>query len=400
MPEHDAPEDVSLALLCLSKPILRVGTNGTPREGALTTDRDFEVPLGWTAQERKARHYIEAILGCHHSEFLSVRRDYGRRVYVNLPIFWEEWKVPFSFQAETPPLFAYRGFALNYYGSDDHRWWIALSEHAALCLKALYLEVMKRSRLYLVADNVRRPWRIVGVKGILEVVQSEVTEKIIRLFVYVERIRWRVADRMNRQPPMNPGTFTPVYNNGDWVRFDVTQWAPVVPSSGMIAHALVTESGPVAFQVDRGTRFYGNTRSWPRYGYPECIPAHDDDMRKPGRHGLTHKPMNVAERALRVMLNDAGYYGPLRRLGMAEYPKFEDFVENGFLVYRARPDDVFFQENPGRVKDHWRVVPPAGSSAAEGDGAAPSDIQGRNAGSVPASDVDIAGDPDHDVSQP
>ena len=240
-----------------------------------------------------------------------------------------------------------------------------------------------------------------GVEGILEGVRSEVTEKIIRLVGYVERIRWRVADRLNRQPPMNPGTFTPVYHNDDWVHFDVTQWAHVVPSSGMVAHAPVTESDRVAFRVDRGTRFYGNTRSWPRYGYPEGISAHDDDMRKPGRHGLTRKPMKVAERALHGMFNDAGYYGPLRRLGKAEYPKFEDFVEMyGFLAYRARPDDVFFQENPGRVKDHWRVVAPAGSSAAEGDGAGPSGTQGGNAGSVPASDVKMAGDPGQDVSQP
>ena len=104
---------------------------------------------------------------------------------------------------------------------------------------------------------------------------------------------------------MNPGTFTSVCNNGDWVHFDVTQWAPAVSSSGMVAHAPVTESHWVAFQVDQGTRFHGNTRSWPRYGYPEGIPAHDDDMRKPGRHGLTRKPMKVAERALRGMLNDA-----------------------------------------------------------------------------------------------
>ena len=119
------------------------------------------------------------------------------------------------------------------------------------------------------------------------------------------------------------------------------------------------------------------------------------------RHGLTRKPMKVAKRALRGMLNDARYYGPLRRLGMAEYPKFEDFVEmHGFLAYRARADEIFFQENPERVKDHWRVVAPAGSSAAEGDGAGPSGTQGGNAGSVPASDVKMAGDRGQDVSQP
>ena len=87
---------------------------------------------------------------------------------------------------------------------------------------------MERSRFYWVPDNVRRAWRIMGVEGILEGVQSEVTEKIIRLVGYVERIRWRFADRLNRQPPMNPGTFTSVYDNGDWVHFDVTQWVPVV----------------------------------------------------------------------------------------------------------------------------------------------------------------------------
>ena len=75
---------------------------------------------------------------------------------------------------------------MHYYGSDDHRWWIALSEHAALCLNALHLEVMERSRLYWVPDNVRRAWRIMGVEGILEGVQSVVTEKIICLVGYVE----------------------------------------------------------------------------------------------------------------------------------------------------------------------------------------------------------------------
>ena len=187
------------------------------------TDRDFEVPLGWTAQEWKARHHIEAMIRWQRPEVLSVRRDYARRVYVNLLMFWEEWKVPFSFRPEAPPLFVYMGFVLNYYGADDDRWWIVLSEHTALCFQALYLEFMERSRLCSVPDNVRRACRIIGVEGILEGVQSEVTENTVHLVGYVERIRWRVADRLNLQPPMNPGTITPVYDNGDWIHFDVPQ---------------------------------------------------------------------------------------------------------------------------------------------------------------------------------
>ena len=91
MPEHDGLEDVSLALLCLWKPIIRVGADVMPLEGASMTDHDCEVPLGWAAQERKARHHIEAMVRWHHPEVLSVRRDYARSVYVNLHMFWEEW---------------------------------------------------------------------------------------------------------------------------------------------------------------------------------------------------------------------------------------------------------------------------------------------------------------------
>ena len=94
MPEHEAPVDVSLALLCLSKPILRIGADGMPRKGAATNGRDFEVPLRSRSQERKDRHHIEEMVGYHHPEFFSVRRDYARRVYLNLPMFWEEWEVP------------------------------------------------------------------------------------------------------------------------------------------------------------------------------------------------------------------------------------------------------------------------------------------------------------------
>ena len=64
---------------------------------ASTTDSDFEVQLGWTAQERKALHHMEAMVGWHHRGVLSVRRDYARCVYVNEPMFWESGKYHFRF---------------------------------------------------------------------------------------------------------------------------------------------------------------------------------------------------------------------------------------------------------------------------------------------------------------
>ena len=95
--EQDAPGDVSLVFQRLSKPKIRFGADAMLREGAETTDRDFEFPLGRTAQERKSRHHIEAMVGWLYPEVVSVRRDYARRVYVNLPTFREEWEVPFRF---------------------------------------------------------------------------------------------------------------------------------------------------------------------------------------------------------------------------------------------------------------------------------------------------------------
>lgn len=110
-----------------------------------------------------------------------------------------------------------------------------------------------------------------GVEGVLEGVQSEVTEKIVSLEGHVERIRWRVADRLNRQPPMSPDTFTPVYDNGDWVHIYFTQRALLVPLSAIFAYAPMTESERVKFNVDRSNLFCGNRRSRPRYVYPEGI---------------------------------------------------------------------------------------------------------------------------------
>lgn len=93
--------------------------------------------------------------------------------------------------------------------------------------------------------------------------------------------------------------------------------------------------------------------------------------------------MTIAERALCEMLNYEAYDGPLRTLGMAEYPRFGDFVKMfGFLAYRERPDDVFFRENRGRFMYHSRFVAPDGSYGSERDDAGPSGTQGGNVGSV------------------
>ena len=107
---EDPPEDVSLDHVCLSQPLLRVGPDGQPRSDAITIDCDFEVPLAWCWTERKNRHHLQVMTGWHHAELVAVRPYYTRRVYVGVPLFWEDWEVPYHFRSESPPLFAYLGF--------------------------------------------------------------------------------------------------------------------------------------------------------------------------------------------------------------------------------------------------------------------------------------------------
>ena len=106
---EEGPQDVSFALMFLTKPVLRVGVNGLAREGARASDRGFGVPLEWNAMTRSTRHLAEVMVGCIHPEAQVnvIRCDQLRRVYVGLPLFWEDWEVPFAMRAETPPVSAY-----------------------------------------------------------------------------------------------------------------------------------------------------------------------------------------------------------------------------------------------------------------------------------------------------
>ena len=126
MSAEEGPQDVSIPLMLLKKPVLRVRANGLAREGARTSDRDFGLPLEWNATTRTTLHLAEVMVGWNHPEaHVNVaRRGQFRRVYVVLLLFWEDGEVRFALGAETPPVCAYLGFRMIFEGPDDSRWWI------------------------------------------------------------------------------------------------------------------------------------------------------------------------------------------------------------------------------------------------------------------------------------
>ena len=305
---------------------------------------------------------------------------------------------------------AYLGFRMIFEGPDDPRWWIALSEHAVLCLKAVYFEVLDRPRLYWVPSSVRRAWRVMELEGILEGVEEGVADKVIRLVGYIEHIKWGCVSSEYYQPPDVPGTFTPVFDNGDFVMFDVAEWVPLLGEDGMVETEPQDDESRVASRIDRGARVYGNSRKFPRWAYPDGFPSHDLNKPRAGRYGLSKNQKRTAERALRKTIVGAGLHGTFRRLGLAQYPTFENFIDvMRSMAYKLRPNDEFFVQNPEKVKDHWRAVTPAPMAAAGGinppffqtsdGGAGPSGVTTEGAAAATGADVGMAGGPSADVSQ-
>ena len=89
--------------------------------------------------------------------------DYARRFYVERPLFWEACEVPYHLRSEKHAIFAYLGFQIKAHGSYSHAWYVALSEHDHMDLKALYFVVLHRKRLVWVRKEIFRTQRRVGV---------------------------------------------------------------------------------------------------------------------------------------------------------------------------------------------------------------------------------------------
>ena len=250
-----------------------------------------------------------------------------------------------------------------------------------------------------------------GLEGIVEGVEEGVADKVIPLVGYIERIKSGCVNSEYHQPPDVLGTFTALFDNGDFVMFDVAEWVPPLGEDGMVETEPQDDETRVALRIDRGARVYGNTRKLPRWGHSDGLPSHDLNQRRADRYGLSKKQKRTAERALRKTIVGEGLHGPFRLLGLAEYPTFEKIIDvMASMAYKLRPNDEYFVQNPEKVKAHWRAVKLAAAVAAAGgvnppffqtgdDGAGPSGVTTEGAAAATGADVEMAGDTSADVSQ-
>ena len=262
---------------------------------------------------------------------------------MGLSLLWEELEVLFALRAEAPPVCAYLGFHMIFECPHDPRWWIALSEHAVLCLKAVYFEVLDRKRLYWVSSSVRRASRLIGLEGILEGVEGGLADTYICLIGYIERIKWGYVNSEYRQPLDVQGTFKQVFNNCYFVMFDVAEKVPLLGEDGMVETEPQDDERSVALQIGRGTRVYGNTRKLPQWSYPDGLPSYDINQKTADRYGLSKKQKRAGERALHrtiAMVVGMGLDGSFHCLGLTEHPTFENFIDvMASVAYKVRPND-------------------------------------------------------------
>ena len=79
-----------------------------------------------------------------------------------------------------------------------------------------------------------------GISEILGGCSPLVVDRCEKLVLYVRRIRWCQVSAKNRILPTETGTVAPVYDNGDYVEFDVDGWKPMVPAKMLVNTRHVT----------------------------------------------------------------------------------------------------------------------------------------------------------------
>ena len=89
-----------------------------------------------------------------------------------------------------------------------------------------------------------------------------VIERCEKLVSYVGRIRWRQVPAKNRILPTETGKVAPVYENGDYVEFDVDSWKAMVPAKMSVNTELNSLEERVSEGVYQWSRLYVTREGW------------------------------------------------------------------------------------------------------------------------------------------
>ena len=258
----DNAQNLSADLVMMPHPILRCDARGLPVPVGERNERGFVPPKSWLREERKSRHALNLFVAYQHREAdYYIATALGDR-YTELPNDWHEWEAPYLFPVETPAIVSYDHEALVGSGMEGAAGRILRSQWVANYLRALYLTAVGEGHLYSALQTIQDAWQKMGISEILGGCSPLVVDRCEKLVSYVRRIRWRQVPAKNRILPTKTGTVAPVYDNGDYVEFDVDGWKPMVPAKMLVNTELNSLKERISEGVDRGSRLYGTTEGW------------------------------------------------------------------------------------------------------------------------------------------
>ena len=266
--------------------------------------------------ERRHRHRTSAFVSYQDRDVAVLHsRAVGER-YVRLPQWWVEYEVPYRFRAQTPPVLTYRG--LRFMSPHCRGWDLILrAEWATMCLIELLNEAYN-GWLWWLPSHVLDDINQLGVSNILREASSSVIESAEALLNEVRVIRWDRVTSENRLLPRMSYRFTPVYQSGEFVEFDVDNWCTQLAGDMYLPR---DSNGRVIGITQRGSRLYGSTVNQPAFVTPGGRqPGLDENDREPGyrvseRFGESQRKWSIARGVVRSVAEQLGIINLLQDLG-------------------------------------------------------------------------------------
>ena len=177
-----------------------------------------------------------------------------------------------------------------------------------------------------------------GISEILGGCSPLVVEQCEKLVSYVRRIRWRQVPAKHRILTTETGTVAPVYDNGDYVDFDVDSWRPLVPAKMLVNTELNSLGERGSEGVDRGSRLYGTTEGWMHRHRPHNE-RHDVITRilRARPNQVSRSEGDSSGRVLQAYFDKYGYSSLSRKHGL-RIMRMDDVMRFiGHCMYRLDP---------------------------------------------------------------
>ena len=245
-------EEMHPSCLLDDPPVLRTGWPKVSTE-MTRVEMGQTMPADWRRCERVWRDKFGVLAGCHQVELRGLTDAAIQARNPLIPRSWAPIATSYFLDVETPAIATYLGRELSAYPASP--WWhVAKAEFVRnTAVAALYWA--RQGKLPWMSEATTEAIRRLGVGLIFK--NHLIAAEFNSILREVELVNWpAVAPRNRLLPPGGASMHTPVFENGDWIRYD-----PVAQESRLESDMYV-EEGDNGMAKDgrpsRGLQFTGS----------------------------------------------------------------------------------------------------------------------------------------------